>query len=132
MDRVPHQERACSKWMEPSRLFCKVCRSPQVNRLSRNGCRWDVDARTRNWRDAAGGIHGRGSTRTEQLELGHHGQDKGDQLRKGTGKAGERTIGKGRRGKGIKATEIEGFCNRKRLCEREAGKGQEEEEDQPR
>ncbi|EGO58089.1 hypothetical protein NEUTE1DRAFT_100964 [Neurospora tetrasperma FGSC 2508] len=29
----------------------------------------------------------------------HHGQDKGDQLRKGTGKAGERTIGKGRRGK---------------------------------
>lgn len=69
-----------------------------------------MDARTRNWRDAAagGGIHGRGPTRTEQLEQGHHGQGKGDQLRKGTGKAGERTIGKGRRGRGIKATEIKG------------------------
>ncbi|KHE87856.1 hypothetical protein GE21DRAFT_1270425 [Neurospora crassa] len=45
----------------------QVCRYPRVNRLLRNGCRWDVDARTRNWRDAAGGIHGRGPTRTEQL-----------------------------------------------------------------
>lgn len=68
----------------------------------------------------------------------------GTEKEKGQGKADERTIGKGRRGRvskrqkgtylfgGMSKKEIPGFCNRKRHCEREAEKGQGEEGNQPR